>query len=232
MVLVSLRTWVDPRVIVVSEGLSQRKIPINPSWIEPATFRLLAQYLNQRRTPQRALNLISRMYKKRCSSAAIFAGRALLLLYSNKFQFYVIFAAVLSASSWRKWTAVLSCQSHSFLLFYLVCPQPKCTQGKESTGSNLNFCWTRLIMTASSCFAIHLNYRTSKKYQPIQTFNLLQNVYLRPHIVPSIFLCRLCNLYFVFFVGYTVHDYRETSFKRSFHTRVHRKRIPTTTSND
>jgi hypothetical protein len=34
-----LRGWVDPRAIVRREGLSQ--------WIEPATFRLVAQCLNQ-----------------------------------------------------------------------------------------------------------------------------------------------------------------------------------------
>jgi len=46
LVLISVRSWVEPRALVM-EGLSQQKIPFAPLGIETMSFRPVAQTLNQ-----------------------------------------------------------------------------------------------------------------------------------------------------------------------------------------
>ena len=46
MILISVRGWVDPRAIVQPKGLSEWKIPVMPSGIEPPTFQLVVWCLN------------------------------------------------------------------------------------------------------------------------------------------------------------------------------------------
>jgi hypothetical protein len=108
LVLISVRGWVDPRVIVWLEELGQLKSAMTSWWIEPATFKLVPYYAIlfissyptgeisiediTRNDLKHVVNPVTIMYKLLQNSVSVFG-------YNNLEHSYLTFVKI--GTGWR-----------------------------------------------------------------------------------------------------------------------------------
>ena len=102
LIFIYARGWVDPWAIVRPEMLNQWKPPIDPSVIEPGTFRLVAQCLNQ---------LCQSVFlMKEAISHLYLLGKTVFIPHPLLKDMWFV------RGSYRKWRAIIFCKVTCFII--------------------------------------------------------------------------------------------------------------------